>query len=376
MKILIIDDDEAEQKRFKDAVELWNLQHKDNPADLFELDGIEDLARAQSKIESPGLEEYDGVVVDMRFKKEIKGDELLNAINQRFLRVPIVIYTGTPDSADAVRGLCLKVCIKTVAKEDEILEWFFDVKMSGLMAAVGMQGGIEKKLREVFCQFQVQSLDRWANLGKLRGVEIAERSAIRYVLTHLLDSLYQEDGRVFPDEMYLNVGKSQALKTGDVVMTKDRDGVEYYLVMSPACDLVVRKTGTPKTESVLLAGIVSTAEAAVRSLSDKMAQWKNQGVDEDACKRNAESHLKKFRDQTDPEYVHSIPAIKDMPGQYVAFRKVLHLPYEKVDKEFSRSGLRVAPPFMKDIQARFASYYGRQGQPDIDYSLEYTDASS
>ena len=62
-----------------------------------------------------------------------------------------------------------------------------------------------------------------------------------------------------------------------------------------------------------------------------------------------------------------------MPRQYVAFRKVLHLPYEKVDKEFSRSGLRIAPPFLKDIQARVASYYGRQGQPDVDYSLEYSD---
>lgn len=371
MKILIIDDDEAEQKRFQEAIELWNLRHKNNPADLFEPDCIEELEQAKSKIESPGLEEYDGVVVDMRFKKEIKGDELLNAINQRFLRVPIVIYTGTPDSVDAVRGLCLKVCIKTVAKEDDILEWFFDVKMSGLMAVVGMQGGIEKKLREVFCQFQVQSLERWAKLGKQRGVEVAERSAMRYVLMHLLDSLYQEDGAVFPDEMYLNVGKSQVLKTGDVIMTKGGGEPEYYLVMSPACDLVVRKTGTPKTESVLLVGIVSTAEAAARSLSDKIIQWKNQGADEDMCKRNEESHLKKFRDQTDPEYVHSVPCIKDMPRQYVAFRKVLHLPYEKVDKEFSRSGLRIAPPFLKDIQARFASYYGRQGQPDVDYSLEY-----
>lgn len=371
MKLLIIDDDAAEQKRFQDAIELWNISHKNNPADLFDLDCIEEFEQAQRKIESPGLEEYDGVVVDMRFKKEIKGDELLNAINQRFLRVPIVIYTGTPDSVEVVKGFCLKVCIKTVVSEDKILEWFFDVKMSGLMAVVGMQGGIEKKLREVFCQFQVQSLERWAKLGKQRGVEVAERSAMRYVLTHLLDSLYQEDGAVFPDEMYLNVGKSQVLKTGDVIMTKGGSETEYYLVMSPACDLVVRKTGTPKTESVLLVGIVSTAEATARSLSDKIVQWKNQGADEDTCKRNEESYLKRFREQTDPEYVHSVPCIKDMPRQYVAFRKVLHLPYEKVDKEFSRSGLRIAPPFLKDIQARFASYYGRQGQPDVDYSLEY-----
>lgn len=369
MKILIIDDDEAVRKLFLEAIELWNGLHKDSQVVAFdEPDFIKEPDEARSVIETSGLVEYDGLIVDLRFKDVIKGDELLDAINQRLLRIPVVVYTGTPDS---VRGLCYRVCTKSEVKADDILAWFSDVKMSGLMSVIGRQGGIERKLQDVFCQFQVQSLERWAKLGKQRGVEVAERSAMRYVLMHLLDSLYQEDGAVFPDEMYLNVGKSQVLKTGDVIMTNGGGETEYYLVMSPACDLVVRKTGTPKTESVLLVGIVSTAEAAARSLSDKIIQWKNQGADEDMCKRNEESHLKKFRDQTDPEYVHSIPCIKDMPRQYVAFRKVLHLPYEKVDKEFSRSGLRIAPPFLKDIQARFASYYGRQGQPDVDYSLEY-----
>ena len=366
MKILIIDDEVAVLNQFKDAIELWNV---DNPTDAFDApDFVQDLTDARNKIDSSAFVQYDGVVIDLRFKDRIEGDKLLELINQRSLRVPVVVYTGTPDS---VKGFCFKVCTKGEVNADGILTWFSDVKMSGLMAVLGMQGSIERTLQDVFCRFQDKSLARWAELGRSCGVDVAERSALRYILMHLLDLLYCSDGKVFPDEMYLNVDKTRDFKTGDIISTTGEKGVEYYLVMSPACDLVVRKTGTPKTESVLLVGIVSTVEAASRGLSDKLALWKKQGETEETCRRNTENFLKKFREQKALEYVHLVPMIKDMPMQYVAFRKVLHLPYEKVDKEFARTGFRIAPPFMKDIQARFASYYSRQGQPDIDYSLEY-----
>lgn len=369
MKLLIVDDDVAVQKMFEEAVELWNGKHKTDPAALFDaLDFVKDPVEAQKRIESPEFTHYDGVVLDLRFKDEIKGDELLSIINDRLVRIPTVVYTGTPDS---VKGLCLRVCTKSEEKVDDILLWFWDVKMSGLMSVIGMHGSIEHTLQDVFCRFQSQCLTRWAELGKSQGLAIAERSVMRYILMHLLDSQYSEEGKVFPDEMYLNVDKTQFLKTGDIIVNRSENGNEYYLVMSPACDLVVRKTGTPKTESVLLVGIVLTAEAAVRKVNDKLAIWQNQHLSDDQCAQNVKNFLRDFRKQADPEYVHSIPSVKNMPGQYVAFRKVLHLPYEEVDSKFSRTGLRVAPPFMKDIQARFASYYGRQGQPDIDYTLEY-----
>ena len=225
MKILIIDDDEAVRKLFLEAIELWNGLHKSDQAVAFdEPDFIKEPDEARGMIETSGLVEYDGLIVDLRFKDVIKGDELLDAINQRLLRIPVVVYTGTPDS---VRGLCYRICTKGEVKADDILAWFSDVKMSGLMSVIGRQGSIERKLQDVFCRFQTYSLGRWAALGKSCGMDVAERSAMRYILMHLLDSLYLEDDMVFPDEFYLRVATEGPLKNGDVLL-KDK---EYYLVI-------------------------------------------------------------------------------------------------------------------------------------------------
>ena len=376
MKILIIDDDEAVRKLFLEAIELWNGLHKNSHVVAFdEPDFIKEPNEARSAIETSGLVEYDGLIVDLRFKDVIKGDELLDAINQRLLRIPVVVYTGTPDS---VRGLCYRVCTKSEVKADDILAWFSDVKMSGLMSVIGRQGSIERKLQDVFCRFQTYNLDRWAALGKSCGPDVAERSAMRYILMHLLDSLYLEDDMVFPDEFYLRVATEGPLKTGDVLL-KDK---EYYLVISPACDLVVRECGTTNTEFVVLLKLVSTEDAAESKVREKVAKFIKQ-VKENSKKDPTEAELKaqkekvysgfRFEQGKKPrtyEYVHAIPSVSDMGAKYVAFRSVISVPYDKVLDEFARTGLRVAPPFLKDIQSRFASYYGRQGQPDINYALE------
>ena len=376
MKILIIDDDEAVKKLFLEAIELWNGLHKNSQVVAFdEPDFIKDPDEARGVIETSGLVEYDGLIVDLRFKDVIKGDELLDAINQRLLRIPIVVYTGTPDS---VRGLCYRVCTKSEVKVDDILAWFSDVKMSGLMSVIGRQGSIERKLQDVFCRFQTYSLDRWAALGKSCGTDVAERSAMRHILMHLLDSLYLEDDMVFPDEFYLRVATEGPLKTGDVLL-KDK---EYYLVISPACDLVVRECGTTNTEFVVLLKLVSTEDAAETKVREKVAKFIKQ-VKENSKKDPTEAELKaqkekvylgfRFEQGKKPrtyEYVHAIPSVSEMRAKYVAFRSVISVPYDKAFDEFARTGLRVAPPFLKDIQSRFASYYGRQGHPDINYTLE------
>ena len=143
--------------------------------------------------------------------------------------------------------------------------------------------------------------------------------------------------------------------------------------MTPACDLVIRETGVPKTEAVLLVKLVSTEEAAARTLSNKIKNWEDEKRNEEDIAHLKEKFLQTFRANKIPEFLHAIPEIKGLPAKYIAFRKAQYFPYEEVSKKFCRTGLRVAPPFLKDIQARFASYYARQGQPDIDFSLEYSE---
>lgn len=51
-----------------------------------------------------------------------------------------------------------------------------------------------------------------------------------------------------------------------------------------------------------------------------------------------------------------------------AFETVIcELPYEKLLEAFENPSVQISSLFLKDIVARFSSYYARQGQPDIDY---------
>lgn len=378
MKILIIDDDEAVLNQFKDAIELWNGK---SPTAVFDApDFVQDLAGARNKIESSALFQYDGVVIDLRFKDTVEGDKLLELINQRSLRVPVVVYTGTPDS---VKGFCFKVFTKGEVNADGILTWFFDVKISGLMAVMGMQGVIEQKLKVIFDSFQEYGLKKWAKLGKSKGMLAAERSASRYVLMNLLDALEYDDDKVFPYEMYLQVDKECPLKTGDIVRKTGTDMNGYYMVMSPACDLVVRDCGLSNSGSVMLVKLATIAESAQDKINQKIAEKKKKstGVEltEEQIREIIDGTVSDFnfgcgtKEPKKCEYLHPMPPVDERECRYVSFRDVLTIPYAEMTSAYEKTGMRVSPPFLKNIQARFASYYGRQGQPDVAFSQVFMD---
>lgn len=375
MKILLIDDDLDIKSRFEDAIVLWNGKH---PTDApFQLECISDFDTAKTILVHEDLSRYDGLVIDLIFKCETRGRELIEAVNSRLIRVPTVVHTATSDSVD---GLCVSVFKKSESKTDEILEWFHLVRKSGVMAVVGLQGSIERQLKGIFDRFQQYGLKRWAKLGVEKGESIASRSATRYILMHLLDALNRGADKVFLHEMYLRVGMDEPLATGDIIRAKD--GM-YYVVMSPACDIEVRDCGVTNSGMVLLAQ-VATVEVAVRDkVAQKVAeilmkeQQQGQVITEEHRKTVLEQQQKKachdfsFGSGLQPkkcEYLHAMPPIEGDECRYVVFRDVMSVSVSSVEGQFSKTGLRVSPPFLKDIQSRFVAYYGRQGQPEVDFS--------
>jgi len=180
--------------------------------------------------------------------------------------------------------------------------------------------------------------------------------------------------------MYLRVGMNGPLATGDIVRAEN--GL-YYIVMSPACDLEVRNCGVANTGVALLAQ-VATVELAVR---DKVTQRVAEIIEkeQDQGREITDEHRKAVVDEQQKkacddfafgngklpkknEYLHAMPPIEDEECRYVVFRDVMSVPLSSIKDLFAKTGLRVSPPFLKDIQSRFASYYGRQGQPEVDFS--------
>ena len=67
-------------------------------------------------------------------------------------------------------------------------------------------------------------------------------------------------------------------------------------------------------------------------------------------------------------YYHWLPKTNFFEGGFLNFRKLSSLEIEQFQKKFRLPPkIQISPSFVKDIVARFSSYYARQGQPDIDF---------
>ncbi|MCE2437160.1 MAG: hypothetical protein J4F97_04025 [Pseudomonadales bacterium] len=129
---------------------------------------------------------------------------------------------------------------------------------------------------------------------------------------------------------------------------KRQDDQSHHVVMTPACDLVLRN-GKPKTDSIIVAEVVS--EEAVYSVLKARASDKKQ------LKRNNYNYC-----------YHWLPKSQVVEGGYLDFRRLQSVSPHRLNHEFVRLDARIAPSFVKDIVSRFSTFYARQGQPVIEES--------
>ena len=85
-----------------------------------------------------------------------------------------------------------------------------------------------------------------------------EEALLRYALNHLFQLLEEGDESCFPEEAYLYPHVSEDSTTGSIVKEKTND--QLFVVLSPACDLVLRN-GKSNTDHILLVEIESVNDA-------------------------------------------------------------------------------------------------------------------
>jgi hypothetical protein len=87
-------------------------------------------------------------------------------------------------------------------------------------------------------------------------------------------------------------------------------------------------------------------------------------------KERTEKQLKDVFKNNYAFYYHWLPKTDfcdfDFEGGFLNFRKLETVNKADFDEQFETPSIQISPFFVKDIVSRFASYYARQGQPDID----------
>lgn len=344
-RLLIIEDDERDLSTCRDSVARYQDEKKRSIA-MIECKTVDE---AIQKLDNS----FDAAIIDLKLAAQGgEGNQIIQKIAESYFRIPTAILTGTPDSADSGFSY-IGVFKKGETSYGEILDSFFGIYDTGLTKIMGGRGLIEKILNKVFLQNLLPLPQRtsWVTYGKTDSSK-TEKALLRFTLNHLIQELDDDEDTCFPEEVYIYPPLCDGLKTGCIVKRKDGPGL--CVVLNPACDLVVRRDGKFKAERILLIEI------------DEEARVYGPVLKKLEKKKDKKDKIETFFKNSYNLFHHWLPKTIFFPGGFINFRKLCTLSYEDLTAQFEKPHIQISPHFVKDILARFSSYYARQGQPDIE----------
>lgn len=343
LRLLIVEDAEQDLGSCREAVEDYK-RDKEREIELVE---CKTLDEALEKLDNS----FDGAIIDLTLSGQADaGSQVIEEIRTSFFRIPIFIFTGDPGARDeSIEGI--EIFIKSETDYYNLLDEFWDTYETGLTRIMGGGGKIEGLLGKVFLENLLLQRTKWVSYGKT-DLKRTENALLRYTLNHLLQLLEEDEERCFPEEVYLYPHVSEKITTGSIVKEKTSD--QLFVILSPACDLVIRQSGEFKTDRILLVEI----EAENDIVNDALDGIKRQ--------RSREDKLKTVFNNNYTDYYHWLPNVDFFDGGFLNFRKLKTLKKDDFEGQLEEPSIQISPFFVKDIVSRFSSFYARQGQPDID----------
>ncbi len=345
LKILLVEDSEDQQKIFADSVNVFNDKNKDICAVTFEV--AKSLSEAMSKIDGS----FDGAIVDLKLGDDDEGgNTVVRQFSETLTRVPVIFVTGFVDLVEDHPSIIHKRARGSESYESD-LNLLKGISDTGLTRIMGGRGIIEKTLSRVFLENLLPYKDKWVSYGETDSSRV-EKALLRHALSHLLQLLDDDGDRCFPEEVYLTPPLTDKIRTGSVVKEKTSD--QRFVVMNPACDLVIRDNGECNTDRILVVEIDSQTSLFPGHPATGLSN--SQKKDLEKAYRNNKS-----------AYYHWLPRTDFFEGGFLNFRKLSSLSSEEFNERFEKPAVQISPSFVKDMVARFSAYYARQGQPDIDF---------
>ena len=346
-RLALVEDNEQDIQTCKDSVSRYqDERHRD-----IELVAYRSVDEALKKLDNS----FDGAIIDLKFDElGDEGNQVVRKITQSNFRIPIVIMTGTPSSADMNYDY-VGVFKKGETEYVDILDRFWEIYDTGLTRIMGGRGAIEETLNHVFHKNMIPQMKAWVKHGKADSTR-TEKALLRHMLNHLLQLLDESADPCFPEEFYIYPPLSDGHKTGSIVKQEQANSV--FVILTPACDLVTRANGEYKTDRILLVEIEPPQAVLEKALSGISKEGKKGNQRKDVFGNNYTF------------YYHWLPPTGFFRGGFLNFRKLTSIDKDQLATGYESPKVQISPFFVKDIVARFSSYYARQGQPDIEYNPE------
>ncbi len=341
-KLMIVEDDADQLGIYRSGIDRFQDDHKLTITTV----EAQTLERALQELDSS----FDAAIIDLKLDTDTTaGDTLTKRINS-FFRIPVFIVTGTPDNVNPDELKFCKVYVRTHDIQD-ILGDIHNICDTGITRIMGGRGTLENAMRDIFWTHVVPGLDVWVSHSSRRSD--TEKALLRFVISHLVELLDDDDNPSYCEEMYIVPPLSDRLRTGAIV--QHMTDQTYYVLLTPACDFVIRQNGDFKTDRILVCQIEPFAEIKEIALA---------GV---TRKKRKLSQMEVLLKNNFADYYHWLPKTHNFLGGFINFRKNHALTKEGYGEQFTQPLAQIAFPFVKDIVARYAAYYARQGQPDFDF---------
>jgi hypothetical protein len=358
VNILVVEDSDSQYNLYSDAVDDLNEEFHAGIT-------IDRCLEAEAAIKLLEDGQFHGAIIDLQLANESSqntatGNKVIQKIYDEF-RLPVIVVSGNLDNLldpeYITRGSFYKAYNRDQKDSVEVINELWEVYKTGVFGIIGGTGLIEKKISEVFWKHLSRDIDAW-----VPAEGNTEKSLLRYTLNHLLAYLdIAEEGEninVYQNaEFYLKPPVKPHIAAGDILVEKHDSSTTRYLLLSPACDVEVRSVtaeGFNINAGSLILGKIQDVNRAT-FLANGIIYEADNG-------KQREAALDTIIKSMNPKILF-LPDYKELDSGIVNLGELT-----TVDPQQYASYERVATvsrDYLKEIQSRFSSYYGRQGQPDL-----------
>ncbi|MCU4548950.1 response regulator [Acinetobacter pittii] len=351
IKVLLVEDNKTAIQQFEMNLKEFNSENTNYRIDETIVENYEQALKMIDKT-------FDAIILDLALNQNHQGgNDIAKRLEENNIRVPILFVSGNHGNVQENPLIISKRSRDDGDYEDDFYK-ILEVYKTGLTNILGGRGEIEQKLSDIFKNTVIPELEVWTKYASIETTpKHTEKALLRLVVNHLTHLLEDDESLSYPEEFYVYPVKDKILRTGTLLKSKGSN--EFYISLSPACDLAQRK-GKCKTDRLLIAEIepISNIKHAIdESLKDQ--------PDNSKKRQKVQKQLSSYFNNNFSNYYHSLPKIEKFPGGFINFRKAKSLTEEEVENDYEIKDIQISSPFVKDILSRFSSYYARQGQPVI-----------
>lgn len=168
-----------------------------------------------------------------------------------------------------------------------------------------------------------------------------------------------EGGKYRSAEFYISPPIKKPLATGDILVIEGKE----FVIISPSCDISKRSIEGKDFFNVELITITEIIPLQKNYFDNNKIPYSTKAkTTSDAWK----NHMTSVKSGQKLRF-HYLPGYASFAESVIDFKRIRHIPIEtalKIPQENRKA--TISTPFIRDIQSRFSSYYGRQGQPEIE----------